>query len=244
MYQMLYNHRSFETNSLCHLVYVIPLVCGSRARQRNVTYYLDEVCKLHIGGNMAKEDFKPYLKKHGSSMEDATNEWLNISKAALQQWPGKEEFKHECPVTKQQLKTVKKMNAFPVMYFLEYLEILKEIEDEKVWTMLFHTCADNNESLTQINKSKTHLCYLLRGIGSLADTKANSQSLEINLSTDIVKRSNITIAMGGMAKFGACIGKKSVIKCTRGLKLFKGCRRKNKGEGKRRRGKGRRGNKH
>lgn len=60
-------------------MYVIPLVCGSRAMQRNVTYYLDEVCKLHIGGNMSKEDLKPYLKKHGSSMKDATNEWLSIS---------------------------------------------------------------------------------------------------------------------------------------------------------------------
>lgn len=136
------------------------------------------------------------------------------------------------------------MDAFPVMYLLEYLEILKQIENETVLTMLFHTCAVNHESLRQINKSKTSLCYLLRGIGSLSDTKANSEGLEMNLSTDIVKRSDITIAMERMAKFGACIGKKSVIKCTRGLKLFKGCRRKNKGEGKRKRGKGRRGNKH
>ncbi|XP_046542580.1 uncharacterized protein LOC124252936 [Haliotis rubra] len=216
---------------------------GSQASERSFTYYKDDVCNLPIQGSMTEETWETFRKKYGSMLKQDTGEWLSMNNAALQQWRGKEEFKDECPVDKKQLKKIKKTEAFATMYFLEYLDILKKVEEEKVSTMLFHNCTDNNNSLAQFKQIKGVLCYLLVGTASRSNT--NVGSFEMNLSTDIVQRSNITTTMERMMKYGSCIGKKSVKKCSRGLKLFKGCRGKKRGGGRRKGGKGgRRTDKH
>lgn len=108
------------------------------------------------------------------------------------------------------------------MFFLEFISTLEQIEEEKIATLLFPTCTVQHSSLQLTSLIKSYLCYLLAGIESLTDATI-TDTFELNLSRDVVQRTDIADVMGMVVRWGECVAERDGRDCIQDLGFFQGC---------------------